>query len=754
MKKRFIVSLLLIFGWIFLGSVAWAIDTGWMQKGVRVWYFGAASTGFSSDAEEAYLFSSINGNNAQITHHSAINHWASPNTVDFETDSILDKGPCWIHPQKLQTLASGDTWKGQEIVTVLPDTYTYDTLKNEFPSIPYLLLPIKTLFDLNPQRDLVKIVYMLEDFSTGIAYFDVETGLLLLYETSDGFVTVFFFLSEINYDFETQTAFAEDDGPHTGFKSNALETTTASNYVFIQALVETRYGDTVQMWTASSAGGSTGGSILPPNENYCFFGSVPVLRNKNMTSTPYYPPEQWNEYGEYLWWWVPQEALQRSIINIFGVSMERTSTAPYTFTSTETGTGLYFTKLIFNDAGYMTTFFAKDTDINLDFNLGSINSNDKNTSVDGLAYYKNNMGIAEPEPGFSPTVTTSAASAIGTTSAALNGTVNPNGNTTSAHFEYGLTASYGTNANVTLAPSDGTSAQNVSAVISNLQAGATYHFRLTATNGHGTVNSNDAIFSTTAPGSLPAVNTSAASSIATTAATLNGTVNPNGDTTAAHFEYGLTTAYGTAATVILSPSNGSSAQNVSAIVSSLQAGTTYHFRIVATNSHGTVNSGDATFNTTSSNNGGGSSNDSGGGGGGGGGIFGAISVSDVIGYHLDGVMKNGVKIYMPVTNGYKALKGAQTHVEKFAPGLAKLIRGGFESIELVAEGRKDGILYRIGTYTFPVLGKIAELYLGAVGSHELMANAYSATMISIAEFNKLHQQGVAVSPHIVKGRNR
>ncbi len=151
MKGVSVFSVLLSL-WLSLdGSGVWAIDVGWMQKGVRVWYFGAAGTGMSSDAEEAYLFTSIDGINAQVTHHSAVNHWVSPNPVDTGTYAILGKeGPCWIHPQTLQTLKSGDHWQGQEIVTVLPGTYTYDTLINELPSIPYLLLPIKTLFDLEP----------------------------------------------------------------------------------------------------------------------------------------------------------------------------------------------------------------------------------------------------------------------------------------------------------------------------------------------------------------------------------------------------------------------------------------------------------------------------------------------------------------------------------------------------------------------------------------------------------------------------
>jgi hypothetical protein len=81
-------------------------------------------------------------------------------------------------------------------------------------------------------------------------------------------------------------------------------------------------------------------------------------------------------------------------------------------------------------------------------------------------------------------------------------------------------------------------------------------------------------------------------------------------------------------------------------------------------------------------------------------------------------------------------------------------RGGFDSLEKKAESNKDGLLYKAGTCLFPVLGKIAEYYLDVVGSEELMMNAYSATTISVPQYNKLHQQGVAIAPHVVKGENK
>jgi hypothetical protein len=412
--KKVLVFCLLLALWLSLdGSGAWAIiDVGWMQKGVRVWYFGSAGDlAHSSEAEEAYLFASINGNNAQVTHHSGISHWTSP-TVDTNTYSIIDQGPCWIHPQVLQNIAVGDKWMGIDIKHRDPTTsYTYNSFKStaELSSLPYLLLPIKALFDLKPQRDLVRLVYGIPYWPGypvwGTAYFDAETGLCLYNERVTVSTTQWGILSEINYNFATHRAFAEDNGPHTGFTSNAIKSSTLGHFVDIEAHVESRYGDTVQMWASTQAGGSIT-SFLPINENYCFFGSVPVLRHKLMTATPQYPPENWTEYGKYLWWWVPQVALQSSTINIFGVSMNRTNTNPYTFEA-NVGTGLYFSKIIFDNDGYMTsalctsncsstppTFCAKDSALGLDLCAGSTLYND--TRVIGLDYYKNTMGIAKP----------------------------------------------------------------------------------------------------------------------------------------------------------------------------------------------------------------------------------------------------------------------------------------------------------------------------------------------------------------------
>jgi formylglycine-generating enzyme required for sulfatase activity len=98
-----------------------------------------------------------------------------------------------------------------------------------------------------------------------------------------------------------------------------------------------------------------------------------------------------------------------------------------------------------------------------------------------------------------PVATTGAADGITDVSASLHGTVNPNGYFTTAQFEYGLTTSYGGTASVTLAPNNGTTAQNVSAGIAGLQTGTTYHYRLSAANNSGTGMGEDMTFTTNSP---------------------------------------------------------------------------------------------------------------------------------------------------------------------------------------------------------------------------------------------------------------
>lgn len=99
------------------------------------------------------------------------------------------------------------------------------------------------------------------------------------------------------------------------------------------------------------------------------------------------------------------------------------------------------------------------------------------------------------------------------------------------------------------------------------------------------------------PPSPPLALTEAATSVGAFVATLNASVNPAGGTTVATFEYGPTTGYGSTAAITLSPSNGTTVQSVSANLTGLTAGTTYHYRVTAASSYGTTHGRDLTFTT-------------------------------------------------------------------------------------------------------------------------------------------------------------
>jgi hypothetical protein len=100
------------------------------------------------------------------------------------------------------------------------------------------------------------------------------------------------------------------------------------------------------------------------------------------------------------------------------------------------------------------------------------------------------------------------------------------------------------------------------------------------------------------PPSAPAVTTRAASGVTDTAATLNGTVNPESAATTYQFQYGTSTSYGSVTPASpASAGSGSSAIGESAGLSGLSASTTYDYRLVATNATGTANGSNQTFTT-------------------------------------------------------------------------------------------------------------------------------------------------------------
>ena len=118
----------------------------------------------------------------------------------------------------------------------------------------------------------------------------------------------------------------------------------------------------------------------------------------------------------------------------------------------------------------------------------------------------------------------------------------------------------------------------------------------TTTGAADTAPHEDFTLPAAGPATAASVKTSEASSPTTTGATLNALVNPHGTATTYRFELGTTTGYGTS-TVPVSAGSATSAAAVTTAVTSLAPGTTYHVRVVATNSAGTTYGADKTFTT-------------------------------------------------------------------------------------------------------------------------------------------------------------
>ena len=117
---------------------------------------------------------------------------------------------------------------------------------------------------------------------------------------------------------------------------------------------------------------------------------------------------------------------------------------------------------------------------------------DDKTGAGRVNAYGAVQAAAQERP--APEVTTGSATHISSTSATLNGIVNPNGSSTRYHFEYGVNVSYGSTTGEGDAGS-GTGDVRVSLQAPTPDPIARYHYRLVATNAGGVSYGEDKTFS-------------------------------------------------------------------------------------------------------------------------------------------------------------------------------------------------------------------------------------------------------------------
>ena len=198
--------------------------------------------------------------------------------------------------------------------------------------------------------------------------------------------------------------------------------------------------------------------------------------------------------------------------------------------------------------------------------------------------------------GTPPAVTTTTATSITATTAQTGGNVTSAGS--SSVTARGIC--YATTSNPLISgthTTDGTGTGTFTTNLSNLQPGTLYYYKAYAQSSVDVSYGSEYSFST--PTTTPTVSTSAVSYLGVTNVIAGGNVSTTGgaNVTDRGIVWGTSVNPTTANNVVAS---GSGTGNYSATISSLTAGSTYHYRAYATNSNGTSYGLDSSFTTLAS----------------------------------------------------------------------------------------------------------------------------------------------------------
>ncbi|HXP37078.1 MAG TPA: hypothetical protein VN817_04875, partial [Solirubrobacteraceae bacterium] len=218
---------------------------------------------------------------------------------------------------------------------------------------------------------------------------------------------------------------------------------------------------------------------------------------------------------------------------------------------------------------------------------------DGSQASEDLTFTTTSSGGGTGAPAIGPT----SASAIGERAASLTTSADPHGEAATYAVEYGLGTGYGTTTPALPIAAGSSGAQALAVPVSSLAPGTTYHARYVVASAAGTSHGLDVTF-TTAPIAPPSVGAAAVSTITSTGAKVETTVDPKQNVTAVEVKYGPTTAYGLT-TAGQGIGAGGGATTLQIPLASLSANTTYHARVVATSADGTSESQDLTFTTPS-----------------------------------------------------------------------------------------------------------------------------------------------------------
>jgi hypothetical protein len=206
-------------------------------------------------------------------------------------------------------------------------------------------------------------------------------------------------------------------------------------------------------------------------------------------------------------------------------------------------------------------------------------------------------GVQVFAPVLAPGVHADAPTGATSRSASAHGTVDAGGQDATPHFETSKDNGATWVARPDLDVVTGSGEVPVTDDLGDLEPNTTYLVRLVASNAGASSTTTPQSFRTAVE--APAVASPSATDRTTGGAILHASINPYGLQATYHFEYGLTTGYGSRVPVQTEGTvgNGRVSRPVQRAVTGLTPGTTYHFRVVARSSAGVTYGDDQSFTT-------------------------------------------------------------------------------------------------------------------------------------------------------------
>lgn len=198
--------------------------------------------------------------------------------------------------------------------------------------------------------------------------------------------------------------------------------------------------------------------------------------------------------------------------------------------------------------------------------------------------------VLSAEGNNAPVVGAPVVSGVGQTAAHVATTINPKGYSTTATLIYSVNSDFSSSSSVSMGTFTGSDELTAEADITGLDPSETYYAKVVATNETGTTESASFTFDTLAA-TAPIVSSEEPTvSVDDGPVTLSGTLNPNGFSSTATFQYSTTSDFsGAVIDVPVSGTfTGTSISTVSTVVSGLTGSTTYYFRLKVTNASGSA----------------------------------------------------------------------------------------------------------------------------------------------------------------------